>query len=226
MKISTFLSSTIIAATAFYSNLAASDTVYIRDVIYVPLRGGQSNEHRILHQGIRSGTALERLEVNEETGFTRVRGSSGLEGWIQSQYLVTEPIARDRLDAMDEQVTRLTNELDDAEVRLTTQTDLTASTQQQLEALRQEQVDLNAELSRITELAANTISIDAQNEQLLQDVADLNGELVSLSTENAALAETNNQRWYMIGAATIFLGILLGIWFGRQVFGRRDSGWG
>ena len=76
-----------------------ADTVYIRDTLYVPLRGGQSTEHRILHRGLRSGTELERLETSEDTGYTRVRTPDGLEGWLQTQYLVEEPIASTRLEA-------------------------------------------------------------------------------------------------------------------------------
>ena len=46
------------------AQLSFAETVYIRDTLYVPLRGGQSSEHRILHKGIPSGTELELLEVN------------------------------------------------------------------------------------------------------------------------------------------------------------------
>ena len=66
-----------------FSQLSFAETVYIRDTIYVPLRGGQSSEHRILHKGIASGTALELLEVNDDTGFSQVRTASGMQGWIQ-----------------------------------------------------------------------------------------------------------------------------------------------
>ena len=76
------------------SQCVAADTVYVRDEIYVPLRGGQSTEHRILHKGIRSGTSLNRMEINEDSGYTHVKLENGLEGWIQSQYLSEEPIAK------------------------------------------------------------------------------------------------------------------------------------
>ncbi len=80
------------------SQFSFADEVYIRDILYVPLRGGESTKHRIIHRGIRSGTPLERLEINEQTGYTRVRTADGLEGWLQTQYLVDEPIASTQLD--------------------------------------------------------------------------------------------------------------------------------
>ena len=85
----------------------AADTVYVRDTIYVPLRGGQSTEHRILHRGLRSGTALERLQTNDESGYTLVKSEGGVEGWIQSQYLVEVPIARDLLKKTEDRLLEL-----------------------------------------------------------------------------------------------------------------------
>ncbi len=209
----------------FASTAASADTVYIRDVIYVPLRGGQSNEHRILHQGIRSGTSLERLEVNEETGFSRVRMSSGLEGWIQSQYLVTEPIARDRLEEIRERLQALETEYQTATSLLEAGAEATQTNLDQIESLQQEKAALNNELRRITELAADVINIEARNTQLEQELRDLNQQIDDLTIVNADLRAEANQTWYMIGAATILAGMILGLWVGRAMFGRRDSGW-
>ncbi|MFT5014983.1 MAG: SH3 domain protein [Planctomycetaceae bacterium] len=215
------LSTTLFAA----SIKAATETVYIRDEIYVPLRAGQSNEYRILHQGIRSGTVLERTEVNEETGFSRVKTPNGLEGWIQNQYLITEPIARDRLRALQGQFVALQADYDTTQKNLAgeiqTATIATASILQ----LEQERVDLSTELNRITELAANVIQIDQQHESLQTEISALNQQIEDLEVVNANLLDTTNQTWYMIGAGTIFLGLILGLWLGRQMYTRRDPGW-
>ena len=69
------------------SQFSFADEVYIRDMVYVPLRGGESTKHRIIHRCIRSGTPLERLQVNEETGYTRVRTADGLVGWLQTNLM-------------------------------------------------------------------------------------------------------------------------------------------
>jgi SH3 domain protein len=225
MFVSRIIIASLLLMSLVASNLASADTVYIRDVIYVPLRGGQSNEHRILHQGIRSGAVLERLETNEDTGFSRVRTSSGLEGWIQNQYLVTEPIARDRLEAMQDRLAQLEADYNQATARLGAEQSSSAENLQQIAALEQDKAALNEELSRITELAADVINIDARNSQLEQEVRDLNQQIDDLTVANASLQDETNQTWYMIGAATILAGLLLGMWFGRSLFGRRDSGW-
>ena len=75
----------------------AEKTLYIRDTLYVPLRSGQSTQYRIVHKGLPSGTAVIELENNEETGYSRVRTPKGTEGWIQTQYLMDQPSARNAL---------------------------------------------------------------------------------------------------------------------------------
>lgn len=223
MNVLRLLLVSIILITSFH---VAADTVYIRDVIYVPLRGGQSSEHRILHQGISSGTELERLETNDDTGYSLVRTASGLEGWIQNQYLVTQPIARDRLAALQARVTELEQDYENAAARLETGAADNRSNLDLIATLEQDKAALNQELSRITELAADVINIEARNTQLEQDVQDLNQQIDDLTVVNSGLRDENNQSWYMIGAGTIVAGILLGMWFGRAMFGRRDTGWG
>jgi SH3 domain protein len=221
-----FVLALLLSTTLFAASIkAATETVYIRDEIYVPLRAGQSNEYRILHQGIRSGTVLERTEVNEETGFSRVKTPNGLEGWIQNQYLITEPIARDRLRALQGQFVALQADYDTTQKNLAgeiqTATIATASILQ----LEQERVDLSTELNRITELAANVIQIDQQHESLQTEISALNQQIEDLEVVNANLLDTTNQTWYVIGAGTIFLGLILGLWLGRQMYTRRDPGW-
>ncbi len=215
----------LLGSSTIASSTLSADTVYIRDVIYVPLRGGQSSEHRILHQGIRSGTELDRLEVNEDTGFTLVRTSSGLEGWIQNQYLVTEPIARDRLESMQQRLESLQSANTDAETQLESELRNRQTANERIDQLEQERQTLNQELSRITTLAADVINIDARNVELQQELETLNQQIDDLTLMNANLQDETNQTWYMIGAATIFVGMLFGVWFGRQMFGRRDTGW-
>lgn len=204
---------------------SVAETVYIRDAIYVPLRGGQSNQHRILHQGIRSGTILDRVEKNDETGFSRVITPEGLDGWIQNQYLVTEPIARDRLQALKIRFGTLQADYEVLLENMDTKTNAASTAAQALDQLDVERQELAAELDRITTLAADVIQINQLNESLQIEVDELNQQIDDLAVMNAGLQDTANQSWYMIGAGTILFGILLGFWVSRQLYTRRDTGW-
>lgn len=204
---------------------SVAETVYIRDSIYVPLRGGQSNQHRILHQGIRSGTILDRVEKNDETGFSRVITPAGLDGWIQNQYLVTEPIARDQLQALKIRFETLQADYEAVLENMDTKTNAASTAAQALDKLDVERQELAAELDRITTLAADVIQINQLNESLQIEVDELNQQIDDLAVMNAGLQDTANQSWYMIGAGTILFGILLGFWVSRQLYTRRDTGW-
>ena len=50
---------------------ATAKDVYIRDTLYVPLRGGQSTEHRILHRGLRSEEKAEVADAARRGGSER-----------------------------------------------------------------------------------------------------------------------------------------------------------
>ena len=70
----------------------AAQTRYITDTNYVPLRTGPGNEYRIIHRGLKTGTALVVLEDDAGNGFSRVL-SGEQEGFIPTQYLMDDPPA-------------------------------------------------------------------------------------------------------------------------------------
>ena len=54
------------------SEVLLAETVYT-EILRVPLRDGQSVENRLIHRGLKSGVRLERLEINDESGYSKVR---------------------------------------------------------------------------------------------------------------------------------------------------------
>ncbi len=209
------------------SAAAIADRVYIRDNLYVPLRGGQSSEHRILHRGLRSGTELERLETNEESGYTRVRTEGGLEGWLQTQYLVEEPIAAMQLDDMQAQLEQLEAEHQQTLLRLRELREANEGLTASQGNLTSEKEELTVELAKITELSSNVIAIDEENKQLNEDRETLLDEIARLNKENDDLSNDSAQDWFLRGAGTVLLGLLFGVWIGRRIYQRRNnSGWG
>jgi SH3 domain protein len=204
---------------------AAAKTVYIRDTLYVPLRGGQSPEYRILHKGIKSGTPLELLETNEESKYSRVRMKDGVEGWIETQYLVDEPIARDELVATRAQLEDLQARQQKDLLRIQ---DLQSEREQMAKELESTRSDLDStreELERIRQLSANVIQIDEKNAELMTERDQLEQHIDDLLVANDKLQDTSNQLWFMRGGAVMLAALLLGLWIGRRIYHRRDSGW-
>ena len=208
------------------SQTALAEIVYVRDTLYVPLRGGQSIEHRILHRGLKSGTKLERLETVEESGFSRVRMADDVVGWIKTQYLTDQPVAADALIDLQSEHADLSalhqQTLAQLQILDVDRDDLSQSH----DRLTAETVRLQQELDDITELAADVISINEENERLEREHNNLNDEIADLIDVNKALRNKETSNWFLLGAGVVFGGLLIGFWMARQLYNKRgNSGW-
>src|ERR1043165_7090558 len=90
---------------------AFAATMYITDELTVPLRRGPSNGHKIINAALPSGLALEVLGEDSAPGFTQVRTPNGTEGWLPTQYLIGQPVAKERLAAATKRVESLEAQL-------------------------------------------------------------------------------------------------------------------
>lgn len=202
-----------------------AETVYIQDLIFVPLRGGASDQHRIIHRGIRSGTALERISEDAETGFSFVRLANGTVGWIRTQYISPKRIARDQLNAANKQLAALETENNALRQSIATLESTSARLTAGNNALSNQSQRIQAELDEITTLAANAIRIDADNKHLKERNNLLLDELDILSQANTQLMRLRDREWFVAGALTLLVGTLPGFWLARKIYRRRTSGW-
>lgn len=213
----------IIALCCFESTRA--ETMYVKDILFVPLRGGQSTEYKILHKGIKSGTAVELLEENETTGYSRIRMANGLEGWIKSQYLSAELIARDQLDGLRQRISRLQAGMASDRQNVIQWKAKVTSLNQASEEMHKSNIELTSELTRIAALADDVIRIDKDNLHLKEENRSLLDELDILSLLNKNLKDDSDQLWFLKGAGTVLFGLLIGIWVGRRIYSRQTGGW-
>ena len=208
------------------SQFSFADEVYIRDMIYVPLRGGESTKHKIIHRGIRSGTPLERLQTNEQTGYTRVRTADGLEGWLQTQYLVDEPIASTQLDEVKSEMRSLDKQHQQTLLSLRETREAKESLTREQENLSDQNARLVEDLATITTLSGNVIAIDEKNKQLSEERDVLRQQIIDLNELTDALSDDRAQQWFLGGAGVLLIGLLLGFWLGRRIYHKRyNGGW-
>lgn len=204
---------------------AAADTQYVTDVNEFHLRAGESTKFKILRT-VQSGTALEVLGVDASTGYAKVRTEDGLTGYILSRYLQTEPAARDQLEQMRARLAELQQAPDQLAARLgALQAEHTALTEEHRIAVRDKE-QAQQELAEVRHAAANVVRIDAERKQLQDQVAGLLSETEALRQQNLELTNRDRQRWFMIGAAVIVGGILLGLILPHLRIRRRRSAWG
>src|SRR3569833_4565489 len=91
-----FRSLTAVASAAALCTTATAETRYFSVELEVTLRTGQSTQHQFVRM-VKSGTAVEVLATEANTGYTKVRTPAGAEGCVLSRYLMTSPSARKQL---------------------------------------------------------------------------------------------------------------------------------
>ncbi len=202
----------LLAGLSVASVSASAATMYISDQFTVPLRRGPSNSHRILHQGLPSGTALEVISEDAAAGFTQVRTAGGTEGWIPTQYLSAQPVARAQLVAADRRVESLEAQL--KKLRDTYQETRGARAQSEGRAtdLTKQTEKLQAELAEVRRISATSIANYEENKQLKASNESLQTQVTQLSERVRQLERNVMLRWMLTGGALVLLGLILGAW--------------
>ncbi len=202
----------LLAGLSVASVSAPAATMYISDQLTVPLRRGPSNTHRILHAGLPSGTALEVLGEDAAAGFTQVRTANGTEGWVPTQYLSAQPIARSQLAAADRRVQALEAQL--KSLRDTYQETRGARTQSEGRAndLTKQTEKLQAELAEVRRISATSIANYEENKHLKASNETLQTQVTQLSERVRQLERNVMLRWMLGGGALVLLGLILGAW--------------
>ena len=211
---------TLLLGALLLSPAVSAQTVWISDEFTVPLRSGPSNEHRILHKGLPSGTELEVLGTDDD--YTHVRTSSGLEGWISTQYLVKEPIARIQLVAANNRIQALDKQLAQRGESLSELRSTSTEAASNNDRLAAQVAQLQAELAEIKQVSSGAIDEHARNQELTNLNARLRAEVDDLTDESQRLENSTEQRWLLIGGALVLGGLLAGVAIKARP---RRSGW-
>ncbi len=189
---------------------ASAETVYVDDVLYAPIRSGEGTQYRILHSGVRSGTALELIE-RSESGYSRVRTPDGIEGWMVSRYLTDTPIARQRLESA-------TRQLAQAKETVSGLRSQVAELTEERNTLRTSEANLEARAGRLSEelreikaVAADALNLKRRNEELNNENQKLRNDLEVLTAEKERLEANKESDFMLIGAGLVLLGIILAL---------------
>jgi SH3 domain protein len=197
-----------------------AETRYVSDQLEVTLRRGPTLSHAILRM-LKSGTPVEVLEVDKESGHTRVKMSNGQEGWILTRYLSAEPTARVQL----EQLLKSMNQKEDANVsvveQLKTIRNEHETAKRLITQLESENKKLTEQLSSLKTTAANVLNIEAENKNFRHKLADTEERLNILQNESSEIEARKNRDWFITGALVLFGGLILGLILPR--FARKRS---
>ena len=203
------------------AQVAAAETVWVSDQFEVMLRTGPSTGNAI-ERMLPSGTALEVLERDDESGYAKVRTAAGTEGWVLTRYLMNEPSAREQLTTLTKRLTNANAEGSSLTSQLGAIRGEYDSAKQKIAALEKEKKQLEEDLAEIKRTAANVLSINDQNKDLRDQLSAAEIRADTLEQQNRELTAQTTRYWFISGAAVLLVGILLGIWLPRVRWQRRS----
>jgi SH3 domain protein len=205
------------------SNIATAASLYISDQLYVPVRKGQGNQYAILHKGLPSGTKVTLIE--RDTEWTQVVTPEGITGWIRNQFLDDSPPAKILLETANKKIESLSKNL--GEVKLENDELLKNYTESQtlLQQTDEQARKSEEELSALKEISASAVESHQRLQTVAQKMQLLQTENDVLKSENDSLRRSESTTFFLYGAFTVLLGILIAIILPKLRSNKRHNGW-
>lgn len=202
---------------------AVAQQRYVSDELVITLRTGPSTQNAIV-RNLSSGDRVTILEEGDDERYVRVRTDDGMEGWVLVQYLQDGPTggqlravaerelaaARDRIAELQEEVAGLRESL--------------ATTSSELESSRTTGASMRSELDEIRQASASAIELRDQNENLRRRITELSAQLDLVTMENSDLRSRTRQNWFVVGAAVLLGGVVIGL-VAPSLRPRKKSSW-
>ena len=207
----------------FLTGNAVAETRYVSDVLEITLRSGKGTSFGITRM-LRSGTAVQVLEVDKKSGYTQVRTKSGKEGWVLSRFLMNGRAARERLAATEKSLAELELENRKLTTSMTSLTEEKKTLASNLGELEGASRSVSQELTEIKRTASSALAIDSENKDLKGRLVSLERQLQTVQQENQSLKDRTARDWFMVGAAVVLLGIIIGLIIPKIRF-RKKSSW-
>ena len=204
---------------------AWSETRYVSDELSIPMRTGASSKHRIVYFP-KSGTPLTVKETSEDGVYVHVTSPGGKEGWVESQYLMNQASARDRIVSVSKRLEKsraLEKELKQ-QVK-----ELNAENRELTEQVKQFQREIKSQESSMEQLkriSANPVALANKNKSLEDQLSKVTSTNKLLAEENEHLKDASAKDWFILGAAVSLGSLLFGLLITRINWKRKRHSWG
>ena len=196
---------------------------YIADEFYVPLRETPCRRCKIVHRGIKSGTAVKLIGKNEN--WALVLTEKGVEGWMELQHLTAQPIARVALNANQAKLDKLVRRNDQLEQIMAELRQQSKVLRGKLDSTEGSKENLAAELASIKEISSDVIALNEQNQSLVKQnhMLQRNFDVLKANFDNLQSDKRNES--FLYGGLTVFLGAILVVLIPKLRGRKRFSEW-
>lgn len=201
----------ILLLSILISNLGHAATIrYISDKLEVPLRSGESLKHKIVVM-LTVGQPVEVLKNNTQTGYSKVKLNTGIEGWVLTRFLMAKPSAANRLESAEKKIARLEIERTKLKEEIKNLQKSRGQSNTEADSLTQENIRLQQEIAQIRKNASNTLAIADENDELKARIINLERDLQTIEQEKLRISDRAARDWFIYGAGVAIFGIFLGL---------------
>jgi SH3 domain protein len=214
----------VIVGLCLVAHSSWADNAYVTDSFSVTLRTGASIENKIIAMPS-SGQPVEVLDSKKDWSYVRLlgRGEDSKEGWMLSRFLITRLPWEMHAKALEDENTRLKEQLPRIERELTEaihrEQNLTERLQENTNAFHKLQGDYES----LKRGAAEYLKLKADHEATRSQLEITQKKLQRVTEENQRLSASERNRGFVLGASVLFFGLLVGLVLGRQQRKRRSS---
>ncbi|KKC98142.1 arylsulfatase [Photobacterium halotolerans] len=184
----------------------AQQVRYISDDLFTYMHRGPSTQFKIMGS-VDAGTKVTLLEVNKESGFSKVTDDRGRTGWIKSDFISNQVGLKERLPKLEKELAEVKKALANAKQ---SSDERNATLQSSLESRTEQITDLE---DRNTKL----------NDQLSTSQSEIRELRAKLDTQ----ADDLLMRWFTYGGMVAGGGLLFGLVLPHLIPRRkkRNNGW-
>ena len=187
---------------------SASAAMYIKPSSEVPLRRGMGIDYKILAV-LQDGTEVTFLE--EVESWAKVVTEEGKEGWILKRYLTEQKPLSERVSELQRENEYLQNQLTAINEEKSSYLQANAELTKVVETKERELQSISASYTSLRENSSDLLTLQKDLQQSKKLLTTLQQQFTEVSEERDQLKRNQNIRWFIAGAGTLFLGILLGL---------------
>ncbi len=197
----------LLPASLLLSAPLVAETRYVSEIREITLRTGPGVEYKIISM-VKSGTPLTVLAEQED--WTNIALDDGKSGWVLTRFLqrdLPDALALAQLRDQHEVLTEKARHLQEENSRLAT------DNEQLKAALAKSEADLGtvrSDYDALQQSSADFLGLQTAYKKTAAELAQQQDKTNRLENELARVSGDQRTRWFIIGAAVLLIGMIIG----------------